>query len=284
MPGGQKHVHQPGDPGPVRRAPEAVTRLRQEVVRELDARQMAQQRAVGVQRALGRARGPGGVDEQRGVVGARRRGHEPLIAARQQVVEAVGPAVPAGGGHHNVPQRRQAFQYRLDPGQCVVVHDHETGAAVTQPVFEGVWTEQAGHRNGYGAQLVRREVGHGSFGPLRQDDSDPVASSYAEPRQGVGQPVAQAPELPEGVLDDGIRLLVVVNQRGPGGSRRVPVTDVDRDVVEPGHLPPETVVRLPVVPPPLQQLRLLQLEYSILTARRGNKQGSWRANTARMTK
>ena len=70
-----------------------------------------------------------------------------------------------------------------------------------------------------------------------RDDADPVASYYAEPRQGVGQPVAQPSELPEGVLDDGIRRLVVVNQRRPGGSGRVPVADVGRDVVEPGGPP-----------------------------------------------
>jgi hypothetical protein len=57
------NVHQPADPRPVGRRPEHVARLRVELEDRLQRRDMAEDEAMGVQRALGIARGAGGVDE-----------------------------------------------------------------------------------------------------------------------------------------------------------------------------------------------------------------------------
>ena len=49
----QQHVEEPAGPGPVGRSPEAIARLRKELVRKLDTRQMPEQHALRVQRSLG---------------------------------------------------------------------------------------------------------------------------------------------------------------------------------------------------------------------------------------
>ena len=43
MQGGHQHVEQPADPGPIRRRPQAIALLAQEIMAHLDARQMAEQ-------------------------------------------------------------------------------------------------------------------------------------------------------------------------------------------------------------------------------------------------
>src|SRR5262249_35431350 len=65
-----QHVEQAPGPGPVGRSPEQVAALREELLRQLHARQMAEQDAVGVQRTLRLSRRAGGVDDQGGVLGA----------------------------------------------------------------------------------------------------------------------------------------------------------------------------------------------------------------------
>jgi len=64
----QQHVEQATGPGPVGRRPEPVARLGEEIMRQLDPRQMAEQHAMRMQRALGLAGGAGGVDHQRRIV------------------------------------------------------------------------------------------------------------------------------------------------------------------------------------------------------------------------
>ena len=56
MPGRHQHVEQPADPRPVRRSPEQVARLREELMRQLHAGQMPEQHPMRMQRALRAAR------------------------------------------------------------------------------------------------------------------------------------------------------------------------------------------------------------------------------------
>jgi hypothetical protein len=79
-------------PGPIRRRPEAVAGLRQEFVRDLDAGQVPEQHAMGVQRALGRPGRARGVDHQRRIVGGGVDRRELRGGAPHRLEEAVGAA------------------------------------------------------------------------------------------------------------------------------------------------------------------------------------------------
>ena len=70
---GQQRVHEAAGPRPVGRRPEEIARLRKAVVRMDEAGQVAEQAAMRHQRALRRAGRAARVDEQRGIVGRRRR-------------------------------------------------------------------------------------------------------------------------------------------------------------------------------------------------------------------
>ena len=82
-------VVQASDPGPVRRRPDAIARLWEEVVRQLEPRQVAGKDTVAVECALGRACRSRGVDEQRRRVGSRRRSGERGRSLRQQPLQVV---------------------------------------------------------------------------------------------------------------------------------------------------------------------------------------------------
>ena len=90
VPGGHHHVEQPADPGPVRRRPEAVARFGEPVVRVLDAREVTEQGAVGVERALRLAGGAAGVDDQRRIFGAGVDDLESIGRLRSQSVQIEG--------------------------------------------------------------------------------------------------------------------------------------------------------------------------------------------------
>ena len=123
MPGRQQHVHEAGHPGPVRRSPEAVSRLRGEVVGKFDSGQMAQQRAVGVQSPLGRARGSRRIDQQCRVFGPGPHRREGAPCPGQQLVEAVKLAGAALGHDNNQLQRRQPASYGGDLVQVLGIHE-----------------------------------------------------------------------------------------------------------------------------------------------------------------
>ena len=69
IPGRKQRIEQSADPRPVGRRPHHVAGLRQEIVHHLDIGQMAEQHAMGVQRAFRISRRAGGVDDDGGIVG-----------------------------------------------------------------------------------------------------------------------------------------------------------------------------------------------------------------------
>src|SRR2546421_134616 len=71
VPGGHHDVEQPADPGPVRGRPEAVAGLREAVVRVLHSREVAEERAMRMQRALRLTGGAARVDDERRILGER---------------------------------------------------------------------------------------------------------------------------------------------------------------------------------------------------------------------
>ena len=136
-------VQEPADPGPVRRRPDPVPLLAQEVVADLHPRQVAREHPVPVQRALGRARGAGGVDQDRRIVRpGLHQGKRPAARPRRAQVLAVrgclhAQDVPQHG--QRVPQPRQ----RRRPGR---IGDRRRGARAAEPVHQRLRPEQPRER------------------------------------------------------------------------------------------------------------------------------------------
>ena len=235
----QQHVEQPAGPGPVRRRPEPVAQLRQKFVREFDAGEMAEQHAVRVQRALGRAGSAGGVDHQRGVIGAGTRRREIAGGARQRGVKVFRAARGAVEREHEIEaERRVAGELR----QSLRVGDQRARAGILEPIGDRVDAEQHCQRQRNCAELVDGDVAHCDGRPLRQQDRDPIAAPNAAGRERVGEPVR------------GFTQLAVIHffnfAIGPHvenrSTRRIDlcpaVADVDANIVARRNLPAERAV------------------------------------------
>ena len=104
-------------------------------------------------------------------------------------------------------------------------------------------TEQHRERQRHRAELVDRDVGDGGLDALGQDDADPVPAPDAEPVERVGEAIAQPFELRERASPlRALRILEV--ERGAIADARVPVADVDADVVARGNAPSEAFPNL----------------------------------------
>jgi competence protein ComEC len=184
----QQHVDQPADPRPVRRRPQHVARLGQELVGELDARQMAEQHPVAVQRALGRAGGAGRVDHDGGIVGAGVGGGE-AVRRRFHGLGEVAHALSRGSGGEHMGEGGQVRADLGQPGFDVARHDKRRGARVGEAVLQRLDAEQPAERHGDGAELVDGDVGRGRLGRLRQHQRDTVAAADAAGPEQVGDAV-----------------------------------------------------------------------------------------------
>ena len=174
---GHEDVEEAAHPGPVRGRPDQVVRLREEVVRELEPRQVAVQHAVREQRALRRPGRARGVDDQRRRVG---RGRHRL--------EAIG------GG------REQRGQLAVDVDRLdaleLAVGEHDRRIGVAEPHRHRVRAEPRRERHRDRAQLVDRDVRDRRLGPLRQRDPDAIAladspTPAARSRAGSSRPRAR---------------------------------------------------------------------------------------------
>src|SRR5713101_3166714 len=221
VPGGQEHVEQPADPRPVRGRPEAIARLREAVVRVLDAREVAEEDAVRVQRSLRLARGARSIDDDRRVLGRRRNGVEPARGALErggQIDGALAGPVRA----EDQAQLGQALAKPLDLRQLVPVGDDRARAAVLQPELQGLLAEQLEERDRDQARLVHGDVGDRGLLPLRQEDRDAVAARQPVRDQHVGEPVRQLLDRRESELGDLPRGLDLdERRRSPGGGMAV---------------------------------------------------------------
>ena len=208
--------------------------MREEVVRELEAGEVAEQAAMGVQRTLGRSRGARGVDEQGRIVGAGVGRSEGVARGAHQIPEAAGLVV-AG---HDVLEIVEAGSDGLDQVAARDIGHQHAGAAVGEPVRERVGAEQHRERQRHRPELVERDVGDGGLDALGQDDPDPVATPDTESGERVGEAVAEALQIREGEgLLGSPRVLEV--ERGAITDARVPIAHVDADVVARGKVPPE---------------------------------------------
>jgi hypothetical protein len=93
----QQHVEQAARPGPVRRGPRQITRLGEEFMRKLHARQMTEQHAMRVERTLGLPRRARRVDHHRRIIRRRGDGFECPCASLEKLFEAERKPVRAIG-------------------------------------------------------------------------------------------------------------------------------------------------------------------------------------------
>ena len=184
----QQAVEQTAGPGPVGRRPEAVAGLREELVRHLDTRHVAEQHAMRVQRALGLAGGAGGEDHQRGIV-RRGVGRRELVGrARDRLVQAERALARSVDREHQRKLRQRGA--RLGQlRQPLRVGDDGLHAGVLQPVGQRIDAEQNRQRHRDRAHLVDRDMPGGRLRRLRQQHRDAVAARDAVRGERVGEPV-----------------------------------------------------------------------------------------------
>ena len=226
---GQQRVHQAACPGPIGRRPKH--RLAVAVVHAIEAKpilaahkagQIADQRAVRDQRALGRAGCAAGVNEHRRVVGARssRTQATELAGQRLRPIDIAASAIDAD----QAAQRRATAAQALQGRHGLRIGDCRHRLAVLQAVDQCLRAKQHRQRHGHRPHLQQRHVGHRGFKALRQHDGHAVATPHAQAlercAQGVGRllqlPVAvNARRLARAVLHDG-RCLRLAARPAPG--------------------------------------------------------------------
>ena len=258
MPRRQQHVEQPADPGPVGGGPVEIAGLREEVVRNLDARQMPEQHALRVQRPLRLARGAGRVDDERRVVraGAHRRELVRSALERLLVVERAvrAPAID----HEHELQVREPVADGVHLGQIHAVGDQRPCTGVLQAEFERVLAEQHEQRDGDQPRLVERDVGDGRFRRLREQHPAPIAGRHPVRLEHVREPVRGALDVEKAIAPGAARFVLDDEGKRPRVGVRVPVAGVDAHVVEVGNAPLEARTEPCVIGRPLQHVAILR--------------------------
>ncbi len=198
---------------------------------------MAQQHAVGVQRALRVAGGAGGVDHHRRIVGRRVGGLEAIARQGQQIFIAVGVRRFALDGDP-VAQVGDLVAHGIHRRQPLGRADQGDRRAVGQAVGEGVRPEQGEQRDRDRAQLVDGEMRLRRLEALRQQDADPVAGLNPQAHKRVRQAVGARTQILEA---DGAHAGIgpLDQRRRVRRLRRPAVAAGLRDVVARGHVPAE---------------------------------------------
>ncbi len=229
------HVEEAADPRPIRRRPEQVAFLREELVRHLHARQVAQQHAVGVERSFRVSRGARCVDDDRGIVRRRVERREIRASADQLGMKVDGAGAAAGNGEHR-GEVGQAVADRRELGDADLVGDDGLGAAVRQAEFERILAEEGEERHRDQARLPRRDMGDPRLRRLRQKDREPVAAPQAMGAQHIGEAVRELPYVGEGVA---LLAMALVEEDEGERAAALAIADIDADVVARRDLPAE---------------------------------------------
>ena len=251
----QQHIQQPADPGPVRRGPQPVARLGQQVVADLDPRQMAQQDAMRMQRALGVAGGPRGIDQDRRIVRPGRRGRIAvgLVGQGRVQIGDLDAGEPRLGARGQVLAQDQAQvgQVGGDPGQNLQAGragDDRGGCGIAQPVAQRLGAEQHEQGQRHAPHPRHGDMGHGGVQRLRHQHGNPVARR-ARPVQrdaAPGQDMRQARGPPRqmgiGMLRRRAGLVHLDDRQAVGIARGPVVADRHADV-EIGRNPPVEIAR-----------------------------------------
>ena len=236
----QQRVEQAAGPGPIGRRPVAVAGLREWKMRQLDARQVPEQDAMGMQRALRLAGGAGGVDHHRRIVGRGIDRREIGRGARQQIGKAIVD-------RHDAGKFRHLAAHAVELGEPLRVGDERLGAGILQAVGQRIGAEQDGDRQRDGAELVDRDMRGGDFRHLRQHDGDAVAARDAMRAQHIGEPVGG---VAQGAVAD--RVLPPVGMDMQDGEpvrlvHRPAVADIDADIVARRDIPAELAIDFVVI-------------------------------------
>ena len=182
---------------------------------------------MAVQRALGRARGAGGVDEQRRIVGP-----------RIDRLEAVGCPLD------HVPEvlRDHGRELRQVEGghlpAAFRVGDERLRAGMAEPVGQRFLAKEREERQRHCAELVGGEMGKPGLHALPQQHRHPVAAADARGGKRIGQPIGEPRELPERP-EAGLAPCRVRADHRRAVAPDMPLTGVLRDVVAGRHLPAE---------------------------------------------
>ena len=156
------------------------------------------------------------------------------LGGADQVPEAAGLAVAGDDVAQIVEVRADRFNQVPASG----VGDERARPAVGEPERERVGAEQHRERQGHRPELVDRDMGHDGLDALGKDDPDPVPAPDADPGQCVGKPIAEPLQIREREGPLRARRVLEV-QRDAIADVRMPIADVDADVVAPGDVPPE---------------------------------------------
>ena len=218
---GQQRVHQPPGPGPVGGRPEhglaagrqghvcrgigpqsrgerqrtpSPQREAKTVLAAHKTTQVAHQRPVRNEAALGVAGGAAGVNQ-----------HGGFVCGGVGAGEVVGrggqgglPAVHRGGArhrrikvahHHDVAQRGAVGAHFQQVGQRGGVAQGHGGGAVLQAVGQGLGAKQHGQGHAHPTRLQHTHVSHGGFKPLGHHDGHPVAPRQPPAAQHLRQTV-----------------------------------------------------------------------------------------------
>ena len=167
-------------------------------MRQLDAGQMPEQHAVGVQCALRVSRGAGGVDDDRRVIRPGVDGGESIGGLRQgcgEIDMASGPAVFADDV--DAIECGEQVANACDLFGARQIRHHAAGAAVRQAEPQGLLAEQHEERDRDQPGLERRHMRHRRLRHLRQQDRQPVAAAKAMRAEHVGEAVRRPFEIVE---------------------------------------------------------------------------------------
>ena len=153
----------------------------------LDAGQMAEQRAMRVQRALRVARGAGGVDDDGGIVGRCIDGGEFFRSIFDRGPERFGAGMDRARRHVDVLQIRQPVADLCEFLPAGLVGDHGLGAGIGQAKLQRILAEQREQRHRDQAGTKRRQMRDRQFQRLRQEHRDAVAAHEPIRLQHIGK-------------------------------------------------------------------------------------------------
>ena len=133
----QQHVEQAAGPCPVSRCPGEIAGLGKEFVRELHARQVAEQDTMAMQRTLGLARRAGCIDHHGRIIGARGHGLELGARGFQNRIETQRRSIRSIGRDDDL-ERRQVSADLDQLGNAARIGDNCANASIPQSIVQRV--------------------------------------------------------------------------------------------------------------------------------------------------
>ena len=155
------HVDEAADPRPIGRRPDAIAGLRKQIMTHFDARQMAEQGAMRVQRPFRGTGGAGRVDDDGGIVGPRvdRRKYRRIAAERGIEIERIAAAVD----RDDVFERRQCGAQGGELLCAGAIRQDDPGCGVGEAILQRLDPEQHEQGNRNRAELMGGDMAQRRF-------------------------------------------------------------------------------------------------------------------------